>query len=281
MLGFLGVLAFSFTLPATRLAVRGLDPWMVAFGRATGAGALAAAYLYVTRATWPTAGQLGRLAIVAAGVVIGFPLFSSLALTEQTASHGAVVIAILPAATAVFAVLRAREHPSGRFWLAAAASLAIVLTFVAVSGGFREGFHLADGWLLVAATAGGLGYAEGGALSRELGGPRTICWALVVSLPVTAPVWIALAAGHGLSGASGSAWLGFFYVTVVSMFVGFFPWYAGLARGGVAKIAQIQSLQPVLTLGWSALLLGERVTTLTLLLAVAVLACVFVTQRAR
>jgi drug/metabolite transporter (DMT)-like permease len=281
LLGALGVLAFSFSLPATRLAVGGLDPWVVAFGRATGAGVLAAAYLSGMGASRPNAGQLGRLLLVAAGVVVGFPLFSSLALTEQTASHGAVVVAILPAATAVFAVLRGGERPSRRFWLAASASFAAVLGFVAVSGGLGGGFHLADLWLLVAATAGGLGYAEGGALSRELGGPRTICWALVVSLPVTATVSAVLVSQRGVAGATRSAWLGFAYVTTVSMFLGFFPWYAGLARGGVARIGQVQSLQPVLTLGWSALLLGEHVTAPTVLVAVVVLGCVFLTQRTR
>jgi drug/metabolite transporter (DMT)-like permease len=280
-LGALGVLAFSFSLPATRLAVSGLDPWVVAFGRATGAGALAAAYLYGTGATRPDATQLRRLAIVACGVVVGFPLFSSLALTEQTASHGAVVIAVLPAATAVFAVLRGGERPSRRFWALASVSFGAVLSFVAVSGGFGGGFHLPDLWFLVAALAGGLGYAEGGALARELGGARTICWALVVSLPVTTAVTAVLVAARGVGAAGGGAWLGFAYVTAVSMFLGFFPWYAGLARGGVARIAQVQSLQPVLTLGWSALLLEEHVTGPTVIAAVVVLCCVLLTQRAR
>jgi drug/metabolite transporter (DMT)-like permease len=281
LLGTVGVLAFSLTLPATRLAVRELNPWVVASGRAVGAGVLAVAYLSAIGAARPTARQLGRLVIVACGVVAGFPLLSSLALTEQTAAHGAVVVAVLPAATAVFAVLRAGERPSRLFWLAAVASLASVLVFVAVSGGLHGGVHPADLLLLAAAMAGGLGYAEGGALSRELDGPRTICWALVVSLPVTVPACTVLAVTQGLSGATGSAWLGFAYVTIVSMFLGFFPWYAGLARGGVAKVAQVQSLQPVLTLLWSALLLGEQVTALSLLAAVIVLCCVFLTQKTR
>jgi drug/metabolite transporter (DMT)-like permease len=156
-----------------------------------------------------------------------------------------------------------------------------VLAFVAVSGGFGGGFHTPDLWFLLAAMAGGLGYAEGGALSRELGGARTICWALVVSLPATAAVSAVLVTERGVSGASGIAWLGFAYVTTVSMLLGFFPWYAGLARGGVAKIAQVQSLQPALTLGWSTLLLGEHVTAPTVLVAVVVLCCVLLTQRAR
>ncbi|AHH95837.1 DMT family transporter [Kutzneria albida] len=281
LLGALGVLAFSFSLPATRLAVAGLDPWFVAFGRAVGAGVLATVYLLVTSARRPTAGQLRRLVVVALGVVVGFPLCTSLALTEQTASHGAVVITMLPAVTAVFGVLRGGERPSRAFWLAAGASFVAVLAFVGVSGGFGGGFQLADLWLLVAVLACGLGYAEGGALARDLGGARTICWALVLSLPVSLAITVVVVVGHGFAGATGSSWLGFAYVTVISMFLGFFAWYAGLARGGVARIGQVQALQPVLTLTWSALLLHEQVSLVTVLVALVVLGCVVLTQRAR
>lgn len=281
LLGALGVLAFSFSLPATRLAVEGLDPWFVSFGRAAGAGLLATAYLLATRATRPSAVQLRRLGIVAFGVVIGFPLCTSLALTSQTASHGAVVVATLPTVTAVFAVLRGGERPSRRFWLAASASFVAVVTFVVVSGGFSGGLQIGDLWFLLAVVACGLGYAEGGALARDLGGARTICWALVLSLPITVAVTVVVVASHGLGGAGPSSWLGFTYVTVISMFLGFFAWYAGLARGGVARIGQVQVLQPVLTLAWSALLLHEQVTPVTVIVALVVLGCVILTQRAR
>jgi drug/metabolite transporter (DMT)-like permease len=278
VLGALGILGFSFSLPATRLAVADLNPWVVAFGRATGAAVLAAGYLAITRAPRPSRAQVRSLAIVAAGVIVGFPLLTSLALEVQTAAHGAVVIAILPAATAVAAVARAHEHPSRKFWLAAAAGTAAVLAFVATQG--VSGPRIGDGFLLAAVVLCAIGYAEGGALSRTLGGPTTICWALVLSAPVTATV---TALAIGLVGAHGgtTAWLGFAYVTTVSMFLGFFAWYAGLARGGVARIGQVQLAQPVLTLGWAAALLGEHVGLATLLTALAVLACVAATQRAR
>ena len=278
VLGCLGILGFSFSLPATRLAVADLNPWLVAFGRATGAAVLAAAYLAATRAPRPSRAQVRSLAVVAAGVVVGFPLLTSLALEVQTAAHGAVVIAILPAATAVAAVARAHEHPSRSFWLAALAGLAAVLAFVATQG--VAGPQLGDAFLLGAVALCAVGYAEGGALSRTLGGPTTICWTLVLSAPVTASV---TAVAIGLSGAhaGATAWLGLAYVTTVSMFLGFFAWYAGLARGGVARIGQVQLAQPVLTLGWSAALLGEHVGVATLVTALAVLACVAATQRAR
>jgi len=282
-IGALGILGFSFSLPATRLAVADLDPWLIAFGRATVAALLAAVYLRTTRAARPTARQARSLAIVAIGVVVGFPLFTSLALQAETAAHGAVVIAILPAATAVAAVVRAGERPSRRFWLASAAGLVTVLAFVAATTGGElttGGPQAADLYLLAATALCAVGYAEGGALSRTLGAAPTICWALVLSAPVTATVAGVAAAATGLH-AGPTAWLGFAYVSVVSMFLGFFAWYAGLARGGVARVGQIQLAQPVLTLGWSALLLGESVTALTVATALAVLASVAATQRAR
>jgi drug/metabolite transporter (DMT)-like permease len=223
------------------------------------------------------------LAIAAAGVVVGFPLFTSIALHTETAAHGAVVIAFLPAATAVAAVVRAAERPSRRFWVASGAGLLAVLAFIAGSEGdaiSRSGPHLADLFLLAATALCAIGYAEGGALSRTLGAANTICWALVVSAPVTAVVAATSAATTGLH-ASTTAWLGFAYVSAISMFLAFFAWYAGLARGGVARVGQVQLAQPVLTLGWSALVLGERVTPLTLVTALAVLGCVAATQRAR
>ncbi|MBA2240720.1 MAG: DMT family transporter [Solirubrobacterales bacterium] len=276
-LGALGVLGFSFSLPATKLAVGSLDPWFVAFGRAVAAAALAGFVLVATRARRPSPTQWRRLGIVALGVVVGFPLFTSIALETSGSAHGAVVIAVLPAATAVAAVARAGERPGRLFWAGAIAGVVVVGVFaLAYSSG---AFTAADLWLLLAVVTCAIGYAEGGALARELGGARTICWALLLSLPLTLPV--ALLSADGLAGASREAWLGFAYVCLVSMFLGFFAWYAGLARGGVARVSQVQLAQPLLTLLWSALLLGEYVGPGTLLAAVAVLACVLVTQRSR
>jgi drug/metabolite transporter (DMT)-like permease len=277
VLGIIGVGAFSFSLPATKLAVEQLDPWFVAFARAAVAAALAVVYLAAVRARLPRRDQLPALALVAGGVVVGFPLFTSLALTVSDSAHGAVVIALLPAATALAAVLLAGERPGIVFWCAALAGLAVVVAFtLAESGG---GFTVADGFLLAATAACAVGYAQGGVLSRELGGARTISWALVLSAPLTLPVALILTATTEPA-AGATSWAGFAYVSAVSMFLGFFAWYAALARGGVARIGQVQLTQPLLTLGWSALALGEHVGSGTLLAALAVLASVVVTQRA-
>jgi drug/metabolite transporter (DMT)-like permease len=276
-LGLLGVLGFSFSLPATKLAVADLDPWFVAFGRAAVAAVLAAIVLAATRAPRPTAAQWRALAVVSGGVIVGFPLFTSLGLQHAEAAHGAVVIAVLPAATAVAAVLRAGEHPSPAFWVAALAGLAVVAAF-ALSGA-SGGLSAADGWFAAAVVVCAFGYAEGGVLARDLGGAQTISWALVATAPISFAVAALSWTDPGQVGAD--AWLGFAYVSVISMFLGFFAWYAGLARGGVAHVSQVQLIQPLLTLLWSALVLGEHVGAGTLLAAVAVLACVAVTQRAR
>ena len=278
-LGALGVLAFSFSYPATRLAVVDLDPFLVAFGRAAVAGLLAVLYLLAVRAPRPTPIQWRSLAIVAAFVVIGFPTLTGIALQAKTSAHVAVVTALMPAATAVAAVIRAGERPSRMFWLAAGAGAVAVIAF-AISQG-AGGLDPDDVLLLVAVVIIGIGYAEGGALSRTLGGARTICWALLLSLPLTIPVTLFVAARSDLTTVQAPAWFGFLYVSLFSMFLGFFAWYAGLARGGVARIGQVQLAQPLLTLGFAVVVLGEVVTPATIVTAVIVLVCVVATQRAR
>lgn len=276
--GALGTLAFSATLPATRLAVAELDAYVVALGRAVVAASLALILLAATRQKLPPRRYWPRLAIVMIGVVFGFPLPTTLALTEVPAVHGAVITGLLPAATAVMAVFRAGEKPSLSFWFAALFGLAAVLTFAAAQGaGWPQP---ADGLILVAVLLGGLGYAEGGALARELGGWQVISWALVMALPLLIPLTALRIWQHGVN-AGPVAWGGFAYVAVISMYLGFFAWYRGLARGGIARVAQVQLVQPLLALVWSALLLGEQVTLPMLATAVAVLASVALTQRAR
>jgi drug/metabolite transporter (DMT)-like permease len=266
------------SLPATRVAVEDLNPTIVGLGRALVAAALAAALLILTRQPRPARRDLPRLAVVGVGVVIGFPIFSSIALTELSSSHATVIVGLLPAATAAFAVARAGERPGRAFWAAALAGLLAVLAFAATQG--ASGLAAADLAVLAAVAFCALGYAEGGALSRRYGGWQVICWALVLTAPFLVPaVGIAIAA-DGLS-AGADAWLGFAYVSLFSMFLGFFAWYRGLALGGVARIGQLQLAQPVLTLVWAALLLGEEITLATVAAALAVLASVAATQRVR
>ena len=278
--GALGVLIFSVSLPATRMAVvGGLDPVFVGAGRAVVAAVLAACVLAARRELIPPRRAIPSLLLVSVGVVLGFPLLTTLALSRVPAVHGIVVTGLLSAATAVMAVLRAGERPSLRFWLAALAGLACVLAFGAAQGGGE--LDVADLLMLAAVALCGLGYAEGAVLSRTLGGIRVISLALLISLPVTVPLALWRLDPAALSHAGPAAWLGLAYVSVFSMYLGFFAWYRGLATGGVARVGQLQLAQPVLSLGWAALLLGEVVTLPAFVAALAVVACVVMTQRAR
>ena len=278
--GAVGVLAFSLSLPATRLAVAGgLGASFVGLGRAVVSGVLAVAMLLALRQPMPPRRLLPRLLVVVGGVVIGFPLLTALALARVPAAHGIVVAGFLPAMTAVAAALRSGERPSPGFWLAALAGLGCVLAFAAVQGAGR--FEPADGLLLAAVAFCALGYAEGGALARELGGVRVICLALALALPATTAITLAGLDMAALARATPAAWAGFAYVAVVSSFAGFFAWYRGLALGGVARVGQVQLAQPVLSLFWAWLLLGEAITGAMAAAALAILACVVATQRAR
>jgi len=276
--GFVGVASFSLTLPATRVAVAALDPVFVGLGRAVVAALLAAIVLVGTRAPWPGRTLLPRLAIVAAGVVVGFPLFSAWALRYVPASHGAVVIGLLPLATAVAGALIAHERPSRLFWVCATLGSTVVVAFALWQGGGAP--HPADLLLLVAVAAAAIGYAEGGRLSRTMPGWQVICWALVLAAPFVA-IPTAYAIDARVLSAGAPAWVGFAYVSVVSMFLGFFAWYRGLALGGIATVGQVQLVQPFLTIFASAWLLGERVDVATYVAAALVIASIAAGRRAR
>ena len=278
--GLLGVLAFSFTVPFTRVAVEGMSPLFIGTGRAVVAAVLAAAALALTRQRLPRGTQWVRLGVVAGGVVLGFPLLTSYALTSVPAAHGAVVIALLPAATATMAVLRGHERPPTRFWVFAALGVAATLAFVLLQGGGLGGFGVADLLLLGAVVSAAVAYAEGGLLARELGSWQTVSWALVVAAPVT----FVLAAGSVLSeppSATAAQWAAFGYLAAVSMYLGFFAWYRGLAIGPMAQVSQVQLVQPVLSLVWAAVLLGEHLGLTTVLGALAVVACAGSAVRSR
>jgi drug/metabolite transporter (DMT)-like permease len=275
--GFLGVLAFSLTLPATRVAVAAFDPTVVGLGRALVAAGLAAVLLLLTRQRWPSRAQWRSLVIVAAGVILGFPLLSAWAMSRLPAAHGAVILGLLPLATALAGALRAGERPSRGFWVAGVAGSATVVAF-AVSMGAGD-IQPADLALFAAVLAAALGYGEGGRLAREMGGWQVISWALVLAAPfIAVPVFLAL--GKPTPPAPWSAWLSFGYVAVVSQFLGFFAWYRGLALGGVARVSQLQLLQPFLTFLASALLLGEQITLLMLGAALLVLVTVALGRKA-
>jgi drug/metabolite transporter (DMT)-like permease len=276
-IGFLGVLAFSLTLPATRVAVQDLSPAFVGLGRALFAGLLALAVLLLTRQPVPAKQHFRRLAISGAGVVLGFPLLTTWAMRYVPAAHGAIVVGLLPLGTAVIGSWLNREQPSRGFWIASATGSLLVLGFALIIGG--GALHLADLALLGAVASAAWGYAEGARVTRSLGGWQTISWSLVLTLPVVVLPMLYLAWGTDCCAASLSAWSGFVYLVVVSQFLGFVAWYRGLALGGVARVSQMQLTQVFLTMLFAGLLLGETITPLMLVFAVAVVATVAIGRR--
>lgn len=244
------------------------------------AALLAAAALALTRQLAPHGIQWARLAVVAGGVVVGFPLLTSFAMTTASASHGAVVIALLPAATAVTAAIRAKERPPLSFWIMAAVGCLVTVFFASAQGGGMPQLHWSDVLLFGAVVAAAIGYAEGGLLARELGSWQTVSWALVLASPLMAILLVVSVIEQRPTG-SPAEWAAFTYLGVASMFLGFFAWYRGLAIGPMAQVSQVQLIQPVLSILWAALILHEQLTWPTVVGGLAVILCAGIAVRIR
>jgi drug/metabolite transporter (DMT)-like permease len=274
--GFLGVLIFSGSLPATRVAVADFDPVFLTLARAAIAGLAALALLLAFREKRPERRDVVPLLVVALSVVIGFPLLTALALQHVTSAHSIVFIGLLPLATALFGVIRGGERPRPAFWLFSCLGSGLVAGF-ALTQGFTAS-PTGDLLMLAAIIVCGLGYAEGAALSRRLGGWQVISWALLLSLPVTAGLALRLMPAS-FATTGWPAWLGLAYVSLFSMLIGFVFWYRGLAQGGIAAVSQLQLLQPFFGLALAGLLLGETVTWPMLAICAAVATCVVGAKR--
>jgi drug/metabolite transporter (DMT)-like permease len=278
----LGVLLFSFSVPLTKVAVKGFDPFLTATGRAVIAGVLAIGLLEWQRVPWPPRAQLRPLLVTMLGAVFGWPILLALALERTTSAHAAVIAAFMPLTTALLAVLRTHERVSWQFWAAAGAGTAALLAFALSRGGAEGGDLYADALVASAVVASSWCYVEGASVTKAMPGWQVISWVVVLALPVTVPasvaIWLATRASHH---PTAGAWTSLGLLGVSSMYLGFFAWYRGLALAGIARGGQVQQLQALLTLVWSALLLGEHVTRVTVLAALAVILCVVWAQRAR
>jgi drug/metabolite transporter (DMT)-like permease len=287
--GLIGVTLFAATLPFTRLAVGSVDvpqlsPWFVTFGRAAVAGLLSILYLLWQRSRGtlniPTHSEWPLVAMTAFGVIIGFPLFLALALRHVPSTHGAVVTALLPLSTAVLGALWFKQRPSRGFWACAVVGSSLVLAFMLwrqwqATGNIYLG--TANIYLIIAMTTGAFGYIGGARLTPRLGSEQVICWVLVSSLPLTLPMaWIFAPAQP--AAIATMSWVGFVYVALFSMWIGFFAWYRALALGAV-RVSQVQLIQPFLSLLFAVPLVGERLDALTLVFAVAVIATVYVGKK--
>jgi len=280
-MGGLGMLAFSGTLPATRLAVLAFGPTVITSARIEVAALLGVLTLLIGRQLrLPDRRYWLGILWMGFGLAIAYPFFVALALEHVPAAHGAVVIGLAPAATAVVAVVRLGERPTKAFWIACLVGITAVLVFAISQGG--GGISLADGWLITAMLSVGVAYVEGGRVSRELGGTTTLCWAMIAMSPIMViPLAFSVSRHDWGQPISAQAWAGLAYACVISMFLGSVAWYRGLAAGGVARIGQLNLLQPIFSLLWSALLLGERITSVTLVCACVVVVSMIVCLRSR
>ncbi|MFM7850158.1 MAG: DMT family transporter [Rubrivivax sp.] len=280
VLGFVGVVIFAMTFPMTRLAVGDasapqMSPAFVTAARAALAGLLSIVYLRWVGAPVPERRHWAPLAVCALGTVVGFPLCIALALREVQAMHAAVVTGIIPLGTAVVGALWLRQRPSAGFWACTLAGCGLVLAFALWQGSGR--LVPADGWLLLAVLSTAIAYVAGARVSGVIPAQQVICWVVLGSLPLTLPAtvwWWPLDTTPSLA-----AWGGLLYVSLFSMWLGFFAWYGGLAMGGIVRVSQVQLLQPFLALLFAVPVLGERLDPVTVGFALAVIAIVFVSRR--
>lgn len=281
LLGLVGVIIFSLTLPMTRIVVQEFHPLLNGLGRALAASVPAAILLAWRRERWPNLAQIRGLAVTALGVIVAFPVFSAWAMKSVPASHGALVNGLQPLFVAIYAAWLSRERPSPAFWASAAVGSALVVAYALHAGGGT--LQAGDLLMLAAVAVGALGYAEGARLARELGGWQVICWALVLAAPfLVIPVgWLGWQQHLQHPGPVAlRTWLAFGYVALFSQFIGFFAWYAGLAMGGTARVGQVQLLQIFFTIAFAALFFGEAVAPSTWFFAVAVIATVVLGRKA-
>ena len=275
--GLLGVIIFAGSMPATRLAVAGFSPEFLTGARAVIAAVFAILCLYIFKQPLPSIKQIRSLALIALGVVFGFPFFTALALENITAARALVFVALLPLATAIFAVLRAGEKPSIKFWLSAIVGSSFVAVFMWLQDQQGPNLH-SDLYMMIAVLACGLGYAEGGQLSKQLGGWQVICWALIIALPIMLILFV-IYFPQDWDTIPVTAYAGLFYVSLFSMLIGFVFWYKGLALGGVARVGQIQLIQPFLGLILCAVLLHEAIDLAMIVVCFAVILCVFYAKK--
>jgi drug/metabolite transporter (DMT)-like permease len=277
LLGFIGIVCFSLTLPATRIAVPYFGETIVGLGRTVIAAFIVSVIFIMKKERLPSKAQFKSLVIVAVGAVLTFPLLTTFAMKSLPVSHGAIEVALLPLATAGFAIWRGGERPSKRYWIASIVGATTVILYAVYLGLGR--LHIEDLALIVAVIVVGLSYAEGGKLSKELGSWQVIAWAILLGAP-----FFIIPVGFSVSGAMFQApieaWVSLFYLGVVSQFLAYVAWYGGMSLGGIARVGQIQYLQPFLMIGFSVLFLGESITWLTIGLAVIVVVCVIIGKNA-
>ena len=276
LIGFIGILVFSLTLPVSKITVVSFNPYFIAFGRAALAGLVALTYLSYKQAPLPSKTDLAKFAVIALGVVFGFPIFTTVAMKEGSSSHGAVILGMMPLATTVIGVIRFKERPSIGFWIVSLLGAGLVMVYALLKS--SGSFTYIDGLLVIGGICACVGYVEGGELSRKMNPRMVISWALVISLPINI-VATYLTFSLTYWGADVIAWTSFVYLSIFPMYLGFFFWYEGLAIGGIARVSQVQLIQPFCTLLASSFLLGDHLTAMNLVFAFLVVSTVILSKR--
>jgi len=276
LIGFIGILIFSLTLPVSKIAVLSFDPYFIAFGRATLAGTVALAYLLYKKEVMPSKADFAKFVVIALGVVFGFPIFTTVAMAEGSSSHGAVILGMIPLATTVIGVIRFKERPSLGFWLVSLLGAALVVLYALLKN--SGSFTYIDVLLVLGGISACVGYVEGGELSKRMNPRSVISWALVISLPINILMSYATFTPQYLH-VGPIAWMSFAYLSLFSMYIGFFFWYEGLAVGGIARVSQVQLTQPFCTLVAASILLGDSLTIMNVVFAFLVVSTVILGKR--
>ena len=276
LIGFIGILIFSLTLPVSKIAVLSFDPYFIAFGRATLAAVVALAYLIYKKEPMPSKADCTKFVVIALGVVFGFPIFTTVAMTDGSSSHGAVILGMMPLATTVIGVIRFKERPSLGFWLVSLLGAALVVIYALLKS--SGSFTYVDVLLVLGGIFACIGYVEGGELSRKMNPRAVISWALVISLPINL-VMSCVTFNLQYIHTDPIAWTSFIYLSLFSMYIGFFFWYEGLAVGGIARVSQVQLTQPFCTLIAASVLLGDSLTMMNVVFAFLVVSTVILGRR--
>jgi drug/metabolite transporter (DMT)-like permease len=276
LIGFIGILVFSLTLPVSKIAVLSFNPYFIAFGRACLAGLFALAYLLYKQAPLPSKTDLAKIAVIALGVVFGFPIFTTVAMKEGSSSHGAVILGMMPLATTVIGVIRFKERPSIGFWLVSMLGAGLVMVYALLKS--SGSLSYIDGLLVLGGICACIGYVEGGELSRKMNPRAVISWALVISLPINiVATYFTFSSTYW--NADVISWTSFVYLSLFPMYLGFFFWYEGLAIGGIARVSQVQLIQPFCTLLAASFFLGDSLTAMNMVFAFLVISTVILSKK--
>ena len=304
--GFLAILLFAGTIPATKLVLEIYSPLHVTALRASCATLFAIIffiylklknlqkrdYMSLKNSARFKVNEIYELLVIGLLIVFGFPGAVAFALAEVSSAYTAVILSMLPLCLSAAAVIMAKEKPPLLFWFCSFAAAALVGIFmvneytmgVSLNKLDIQRFVLGNFWLFVACICAAVGYTKSASLNKKISGFSIISWSLCLTSPISFLLSFLLwPKNHSIRNAiehSGSL-LGIMYLGLLSMFIGNCLWSIALSRGGIAKIGQIQFLQPFITIFISYWLLSELIKKEMIFFVCAVTVVVIIGQRQR